>query len=224
MFLLIADRKESKKIQPPKKKVKSSRNYYLICFLSCFFGDRTNPSFANHYTFYIKIKICKRGWFSLLIYLLSVRLLSALHDKNKFKFLLLLNFNYFFECYASYFAFLFLVLFFVKEGWFPPVYENNTLSPSLAILSPGELLFIRWVYCSFSVFPFLVSLPSPSLLPRDRWKNLKSKSVFLFYFKIVFTYRVNAKNQKNIVTEKGEKNSRSSSLTYFFISLLREED
>ena len=55
----------------------------------------------------------------------------------------------FFECYASLFAFLFLVLLFVKEGWFSLVYKKQYSSSLLSNTLTGKLLFILWVYCSF---------------------------------------------------------------------------
>jgi len=143
-----------------EKKIKRTRSSSPSYFLSCFFGEKTKPPFFNRCTFYISIKIYKRGWFSLLIYFLSVRLLSALHDKNKFKFFSL-NFNYFLSVMLHFSLFYFWYCFLQKRGDFPLFIKSNTLPFSLAMLSPGKLLFARWVYCSFFVFPLSCSLSSP---------------------------------------------------------------
>ena len=106
------------------KKIKRSRSYSLSYFLSCFYGDKTNPPFVDCYTFYIRIKIYKRGWFSLLAYFLSVRLLSVLHDKNKFKFLFSLNFNYFLSVMRL-FSLFYLLYCFCKRGVISPCLQKQ---------------------------------------------------------------------------------------------------
>ena len=40
---------------------KSPLLFLSIIFLSLFYGEKTKLLFVNHYTFYIKIKIYKRG-------------------------------------------------------------------------------------------------------------------------------------------------------------------
>jgi len=72
------------------------------------------------------------------------------------------------------------------------------------MLPPGKLLFIRWVHCSLSLLPALILSSFPSLFPAIG-KNLKVKKCFSFCFEVFFSYRVNAKNQKAIATEKEEK-------------------
>ena len=108
-------------------------------------------------------------------------------------------------CLSFRFSIFYIV--FIKEGDFTLFTKT--------ILSPGKLLFARWVYCSFFVFPPLVSLPSPSLLPAIGEKISNQKGSF-FLFEIFFTYRVNAKNQKNIVTEKGDKKFLLLFLSFIF--------
>jgi len=61
------------------------------------------------------------------------------------------------------------------------------------------------VYCSFFVLPLLVSLSSPSLPPAIGKKISDQKKVFSFFVLIFFSYRANAKNQKDIATEKENK-------------------
>jgi len=85
------------------------------------------------------------------------------------------------------------------------------------------------VYCSFFVFPFLVSLPSPSLSPAIGKKISDQKKVFSFFVLSFFSYRADIKNQKDIATEKEDKHKPGKLplsylpgvCDYFF---LREED
>ena len=61
-----------------------------VCDYLFFYGEKTKPLFVNCYTFYIRIKIYKRGWSSLLIYFLSVHLLFSRHrKKNKVRLLII---------------------------------------------------------------------------------------------------------------------------------------
>jgi len=61
------------------------------------------------------------------------------------------------------------------------------------------------VYCSFFVFPFLISLPSPSLSLAIGKKISAQKKVFSFFVLSFFSYRANIKNQKDRATEKEDK-------------------
>jgi len=80
------------------------------------------------------------------------------------------------------------------------------------------------VYCSFFVFPFLVSLPSPSLPPAIGKKISDQKKVFSFFVLSFFSYRANIKNQKDIVTEKEDKKFPLFFSHLLFILFLRGED
>jgi len=60
------------------------------------------------------------------------------------------------------------------------------------------------VYCSFSVFYLLASLPSPSLPPAISKKS-QIKKVFSFWVEVFFSYRVNIENQRDKATEKEDK-------------------
>ena len=90
---------------------------------------------------------------------------------------------------------IYCIAFCKRGGDFPLFIKSNTLSFSLAIHSPGKLLFARWVYCSFFSFSS----------PRDRQKNLRSEKGIFFFCSEFFSYRANARNQKDVATEKEEK-------------------
>ena len=66
MFLLIANRKESVRYGHRKGRKKIPAIISFNYFLSLFSREKTKLLFVNHYTFYIKIKIYKRGDFPFL--------------------------------------------------------------------------------------------------------------------------------------------------------------
>jgi len=79
------------------------------------------------------------------------------------------------------------------------------------------------VYCSFFVFSLLVSLPSPSLLPAIG-KKISNQKGFFFLVGDFFTYRANAKYQKDIATEKEDKKFPLFFSLLLFILFFREGD
>ena len=131
----------------------------------------------------------------------------------------------FFECYASLFAFLFLVLLFVKEGWFFPVYKSNTLSLLLTMFPLNKLLFTGgYIVLSLSFFSLLF-LPLLLLFLLAIGENY-IKKIFLFFnilFMDVFTYCLTIRNPKDMVTEKGDKKSPLLFLSIIFLSLFYGE-